>query len=365
MKKHNLSISLLLALGISANAFASTPHIAVVGSKPGIVPIYTKSANGAHTLKAAAKKYVQFENIVLSPEAQQYLAAHIDQPLNHKKLLKASQNLPSDKQVGMNGVPVLDQGQHGTCATFASTAALDAVYGHGDYISQLCNLELGAYLEKHNPDYPSGWDGSTNDIILTQIQKYGAINQDYQKKYGCGGLKIYPAMNQRLVGKPMSVSEFTKHSEYLMSTISVNTLLDMDNAFTPHADMEEVLGGVKAALANGHRVAIGTLIDEYVGSNGAAGTYKTYADTWVLTPEIKQHAQQNSINAGHAMVITGYDDNAVVADQDGTEHKGVFTLRNSWGADAGDNGDYYMTYDYFLIMVMEAKEIVSLDSARH
>lgn len=41
-------------------------------------------------------------------------------------------------ELGMNSVPVLDQGSYGTCVTFATTAAMDAVLGLGDYISQQC-----------------------------------------------------------------------------------------------------------------------------------------------------------------------------------------------------------------------------------
>lgn len=44
--------------------------------------------------------------------------------------------------LAMNDVPVLDQGSYGTCVTFASTGALDALVGQGDYIDQQCSLEL-------------------------------------------------------------------------------------------------------------------------------------------------------------------------------------------------------------------------------
>ena len=81
---------------------------------------------------------------------------------NYKKVpvLRAPKDgLSSSIDLGMNNVPVLDQGSHGTCVTFATTAAVDAVLGKGDYVSQLCNLELGATLEQFGY-YPSGWDGS-------------------------------------------------------------------------------------------------------------------------------------------------------------------------------------------------------------
>jgi C1A family cysteine protease len=46
---------------------------------------------------------------------------------------------------------------------------------------------------------------------------------------------------------------------------------------------------------------------------------------------------------GHEMIIIGYNDNAK-----------VLKLRNSWGPDRGDNGDFYMSYDYYQLMVNDA-----------
>ena len=63
----------------------------------------------------------------------------------------------SYKNIGMNNVPVLDQGRHGSCATFAATGALDAALtkpsGELGYISQLCNLDLGNYVVLINARY--------------------------------------------------------------------------------------------------------------------------------------------------------------------------------------------------------------------
>ena len=61
---------------------------------------------------------------------RQIIYDRIQQSLDHdkygNKTLHASTSKPV--QLGMDQVPVLDQGPHGTCATFAATAAVDA--GH-------------------------------------------------------------------------------------------------------------------------------------------------------------------------------------------------------------------------------------------
>ena len=60
------------------------------------------------------------------------------------------------------------------------------------------------------------------------------------------------------------------------------------------------------------------------------------------------------------MIITGYDDKAVAYDLNGKQHVGLLTLRNSWSENAGDNGNYYMTYDYFKKYASEAQAIIEI-----
>jgi len=62
---------------------------------------------------------------------------------------------------------------------------------------------------------------------------------------------------------------------------------------------------------------------------------------------------------GLLRVITGYDDLAVAIDDQGRIHKGLLTLRNSWGKNVGDHGDFYMSYDYFKLLVLEVQQINS------
>ena len=102
----------------------------------------------------------------------------------------------------MNDVPVLDQGAHGTCVTFAVTGAMDAAYTEAthvkgdDQFSELCSLELGTTLERQSPidksgerTYPSGWDGSWGTVVLSQIKNHGLITKAYEKSHGCAGVR--------------------------------------------------------------------------------------------------------------------------------------------------------------------------------
>lgn len=358
MNKKTLSLTVLAAL-LSTHVFAA--NITISGVIPGSVTLHQVSTttNGRSLVSApVTTKYFDFEHVILSPEAKQYLADNAGKPAKAKMLMAVSNPAPLQANAGMNNVPVLDQGRHGTCATFATTAALDAVLGHTDHISQLCNLELGSTLAKSDRNYPSGWDGSSNEIILSQVKAYGIITQDYQKQYGCANVRSYPLNDENNTGHAMKVADFTKHSDKIMTSISWKTLLDMDASFSDQAQMETVLQNTKQAIATGHRVVIGTLIDEDASANGTQGSFKTANDSWVMSDIIVAHLKAKTIQAGHAMVIIAYDDNAVITDVDGKQHKGVVTLRNSWSSAAGDNGNYYMSYDYFTAMMMEVKEIV-------
>lgn len=353
---NKLGIIFPLVLSVSTNGFAShEPNLKFAGKIEALIPIHQglKATNQSDILANGGKK-ITFERIVLSQAAQQYLAKHIDDvSLSHDED-------PGAKKIdlGMNLVPVLDQGQHGTCVTFANTAILDATIGKGDYISQLCNLELGNYLEAEDKEYPSGWDGSWGEIVLDQIQKYGVINKTFQNEKGCAGVYEYPLYDPRNIGEPMSIDSFTQNSEKLDSVVTWKTILPPADALSKRGDPQKLFAKAKQALLSQHRLSVGILVDVKAGGVGAFGSYKEINDTWVVTRQIAKDARRNLIEAGHELIITGFDDNAEVTDPDGKKHKGLFILRNSWGTNAGDSGNYYMSYDYFKKLAVELIEIV-------
>ena len=301
------------------------------------------------------KKDIFLMNIKLTPKQQQMLMNY--SPKKAKASFKTDSTLPSSVQLGMNNVPVLDQGWHGTCVTFATTAALDAVLGKGDYISQLCNLELGNYLESESY-MPSGWDGSFGGWILDQTMRFGIINKYHQQANGCAGLKEYPQKDYS-EGNAMTPDEYKNMSEDLENKIYYVPLMNFfdrwDKHFTDTDQSEMVLTKTKEALNKGNRLTFGTflVVGPYCNA-GACAKFHKNEDTWALTKELETPPY---FTAGHEMIITGYDDNAEAVDKDGKKHLGLLTLRNSWGEEAGDGGNYYMTYDYFKKFADEVQEI--------
>lgn len=286
-------------------------------------------------------------------------AALLNRPVTAHRVLNGVK-LPVHVDLGMNNVPVLNQGYHGSCVTFASSAAVDAALYGRDYVSPLCNLELGSHFEK-NAYMPSGWEGSWGPIVLNQMMRFGIVSMDTQFQQGCAGKTQYPVDSPFNEGAEFSLTAFREVSEDLNEKLTWNHLLSNDALIDPTPataeQMEIVLNNAKLALAKGHRLTFGTLL--VMADNcfaGACAMHNTAYDTWALTDEL--NAPRGF--GGHEMVIFAYDDEAVAIDSQGKKHKGLFTLRNSWDSDVGDAGNFYMSYDFFKKYVMEVQEIIPL-----
>lgn len=261
----------------------------------------------------------------------------------------------SNKQLQMNGLPVLDQGMHGTCVTFAVTAALDAALGGKDEISQLCSLELGNYLEQQSYA-PSGWEGSFGHTVLNQIDTFGVVSKAKEASQGCGGLTDYPLLSTEPPSSLMTPETFHEMSKDV--SILWHPILHVNESLSMPVNTQQVLAKVKSAIEGGDRVVFGSLLAAVnTGIAGAVGTYHVKNDTWILTSKIREALKKDSDFAAHEMVIIGYDDYAKVTDQEGQKHTGLLTLRNSWGDRVGDHGNFYMSYDYFKALVIEAHRI--------
>lgn len=279
-----------------------------------------------------------------------------------KSFTSQHKQLPSSIQLGMK-VPVLDQGMHGTCATFALMAGLDALAGTKDTYSELCFLNLGKTLAEGG--YAgSGWDGQSLGSLLARVDEFGLVTKTQQRAHGCGGAYEYPAYEEdNSAAMPLNDYHALSVSGDFSELSTWTTLLDFEKWIAKDVDIVEQ---TKRALYHGDRVLIGTLLPIVHGSVEPLGSFHAAHDTWVLTGPI-EHAITHIFMkrdmddwGGHAMVVTGYDDQATATDENGQIHKGLFTLRNSWGIDVGDQGNFYMSYDYFNLLAFELVELVKV-----
>lgn len=344
----------LLSLALSANLFAQ--DIQVVGS----IEKTLQAPQTTHINSKATTQPIKFLKIHLSERARLTLNKRLMTSVKKTQALPLTRKLPVTIELGMNAVPVLNQGKLGSCVTFANSAAVDAALNKGDYISQLCQLQLGLYLEKNGYN-PSGWDGSNGRIVLNQMQTFGIVNKEKQQTIGCGGLTDYPSSEQPSVDTAMSPEQYHQLSENLdEQNIIWSPILDAWNAELDRTDTNNTINEIKVALNEQDRVTFGVLLLDFdLGIAGAVGSHNTQFDTWVLTPEIARDIYLRPDFGGHEMIITGYDDKAIARDEHGIAHQGLFTLRNSWGEQYGDQGNFYMSYDYFKVLVFEAQRIRS------
>ncbi|TAL60318.1 MAG: peptidase C1, partial [Legionella sp.] len=159
----------------------------------------------------------------------------------------------------------------------------------------------------------------------------------------------------------MSLEEFHQISEDVTEKVLWSPILNVYQSVLEQTDTNKTLDQIKAALNEKDRVTFGVfLFDLDLGFMGAVGTHKSTYDTWTLTPVIMRDLHLSQAMGAHEMIITGYDDDAITTDEEGNQYKGLLTLRNSWSEKYGDKGDFYMTYDFFKALVMEAQRIRTL-----
>lgn len=344
-----MQVQKLLLLALTVCAPLQAQDVKIIGTLEHTI----KSPQ--HHLISQPSRSIKLLKVELTKPAEDALTKRTSLLTSKKGHLRPTNNYPSKVDLGMNNVPVFDQGNYGTCVTFASTAAVDAALGQGDYVSQLCQLQLGNYLEA-NGYTSSGWDGSLGRYILSLMETYGVVSKEEQSAVGCGGLTQYP-QGGRIPSSYVSPEEYHNMSETINSRISWSPILDVFTSMD-RIDTNQTVDDIKKALIEKDRVTFGILLLDFdLGMMGAVGSHNSSFDSWVLTPEIARDIYLRPAFGGHEMVITGYDDNAVAVDEKGNKHKGLFTLRNSWGDKLGDKGNFYMSYDYFKVLVIEAQRI--------
>lgn len=348
MKKLSLGL-IVLALTCSTSIAAD---LEIVGKIEQPITVL-KNKN----FQANTPKNVTLLDIILSAKAQSIIAKRVEKEQLAKLQHIESQGSGKQIQLDMNGVPVLNQGNHGTCVTFATTAAIDAALGKGDYISQLCQLTLGRYLE-NNGYTSSGWNGSWGRIVLSQMDVFGLVTKANQRLLGCGGMTEYPLSGEDPTDD-LSVADYHLMSEVVpKNKISWSSVLDVYDVTSDQIDTEQILAKVKQALTAGDRLTFGVLLaDVNQGIAGAIGSHNEKFDSWVLTPEIANDINNQEEFAGHEMIITGFADSAIAVDEKGRVYRGLLTLRNSWGSNIGDKGNFYMSYDYFKALLLEVQRI--------
>jgi hypothetical protein len=265
------------------------------------------------------------------------------QSLHQLNTLTNKTNLPEEKQLGMNNVPVFDQGESQVESVFASTAAINAAFGGGDHLSQSCLIQLGRYIQTSKNDF------TTLRQALSRLENYGYVMKNRQKNAGCENPKQ----------SSINFETYHKFSKGLSKkNIFWLPILDLRKALLERVNTEKTLEEIQQSLHQEQRVTVSFLTPKSSENPlGTVGTHHVKNDTWLMTATIERELYNNASLYFHSMIITGYDNSAVTKDEDGQIHKGLLTLRSSLGSNAGDRGDFYMSYDYFRVLVLEAQQV--------
>ncbi len=215
--------------------------------------------------------------------------------------------------LSMNNVPVLNQGEDGTCVTFAVTAALNAKDKLGDYIDQQCALALARGLDMNL------WNGTFAKIVLNMIWKNG-----YIQKGKCFG-STYP--NSRQVVSPQNYRNVSdkKYSE----------------SMTWFYENQGSIEALRGAIDKGYRVLLGVNIPQVNGFDVKVGERSYSGGLWACHQgNSRNYCSLNGI--GHEVIAYGYDDK-----------QKLIKIRNSWGQRMGESGEFYMTYNFFNAMTWD------------
>jgi len=224
--------------------------------------------------------------------------------------------LPSVKLLENKFPPIGDQGKYGTCVAWAtgynlktSLNAIDKNWSSTDLAksaNQTSPKDLWFVISKS--DKGNNCEGTNFEPALDALISKGA-----------GSLSAVPYSNMGNCSGTSSGDANNKLANYRKIAYN-NSLAGGSNkeGLTP--------GNFKGYLAQGRPVLFGAKLgDRFMRWNNAS---PISSDTY-NNPGM-QHAY-------HAMILVGYDDS-----------KKAFRVRNSWGADWGDNGSIWVDYDFFL-----------------
>lgn len=221
-------------------------------------------------------------------------------------------NLPTSVDLVPMFPPMGDQGQYGTCVSWAVgyniKTALNGVSN---------NLSTSQLASASNQFSPKD--------LFTAIP-------DNEKGQNCSGTNFSNALNvlQNRGVATMQTVPYTSLGDCSNSNLQSSWTTEAgQNKIEYWRKIEATIPSIKQNLANNIPVILGAkLADNFMSWNSDA-----VLSSSTTTTTVGQHAY-------HAMVIGGYDDNKGSG--------GAFKIINSWGDFWGDNGYIWIDYNYFI-----------------
>lgn len=215
-------------------------------------------------------------------------------------------SLPEKVDLRRGCSPVGNQGNFGSCTSFATVKGLEEflLKKEGRYKPQ-----APAYIwyQSRRQTGGKGQDtGVPTEFAVKMLDAYGSLPEEEFPYLAASKQKDDAARNSFLTRQPSSQQVSMAKKNRIVKGFEIATKLSK----------------VRRALADGMPVVVAMRVFDSIGKTGSSGM--------LPMPTAKDKAV-----GGHAVLAVGYD-NA----------KQVLIIRNSWGSDWADGGYFYMPYQY-------------------
>lgn len=221
-----------------------------------------------------------------------------DEPDNRDLVFKPKGgNLPNQIDLRSKFPPIYDQGDLGSCTANAIAGALD--YQRVAQQEPLITpSRLFIYYNERKAEHSIKTDaGATIRESVKAVKKYGACSE-----------KEWPYMISRFKNKPPK--------QAYKDALNYEDLL--------YRRVDASVAAIQECLANADAIVIGISVYESFESPAVANGGK-----------VPMPAKGEQLLGGHAVVVVGYENERWIC-------------RNSWGADWGDRGYFYLPQEYLL-----------------
>jgi len=282
-----------------------------------IVPLLAVTISSATLTSCTKEEVVDFLSELLVQAMASWNAEeeNLDEIPQDLDINDNTTGLPASVDLSGKFPPIGDQGEYGTCVTWAVGYNLKTALNGID--NQWSASQLAQASNQTSP----------KDLFL-------AIPAS-QKGSNCNGTQFESAMDQLITRGSASLATvpYTSLGNCSQSPQSNWTQEAADNKLVNYRKIADknnassmTVDNFKAYLAEGRPVAIGARLgDRFMRWNSSAVIdYDTYQNPGM------QHAY-------HAMVLAGYDDN-----------RQAFKVINTWGSSWGNAGTIWVDYNFFI-----------------
>jgi C1A family cysteine protease len=244
-----------------------------------------------------------------NPDLRDYTVRH---PLVAAMLrrTRVGEPLPSSVDLREGCAPIQDQGHLGSCTAFAAAGVLTFMEyrATGKYVDP---STLAIYKWTRDA---MGLIGDSGADIRTTIQTI--VNP------GAPPESLWPYDIARFDEEPPDDVKLAAHNYRALTYVSIDP---------PDVPAVLALGNVKRLLASGIPVMYGFTV------------YKNAIDAAERSGQIPFPSKNDSVEGGHGNSWVGYDDDLVIAGD-----QGALLSRNQWGTGWGEDGYGWLPYRYLL-----------------